>query len=140
MPGIGGALIGFGLGWLGLGGLSSVAGAVSGAMETRTTDVALTLTDVRSTVQVAISQGSASANNMSGGGSAGFGGWGSLLGGFGVGGVSGSLGMYNRTPEGIATAAAFFDAYNSMVQSLRNYKAQEVEGGLGRGGQLGVGQ
>jgi hypothetical protein len=45
----------------------------------------------------------------------------------------------SRTPEGKATVAAFMDAYNNMVVSLRNYKAQEVKGGLGRGGQLKVG-
>jgi hypothetical protein len=103
-------------------------------MESRTTDVALTLTDIRSTVQVAISSGSATANNMSASGAGAFGGWGGLFGGA----AGGSLGIYSRTPEGIATAAAFFDAYNSMVQSLRNYKAQDVKGGMGRGGQLKV--
>lgn len=129
--GLGGALLGAGLGVAGLGALASVATA---SMETRTTDVALTLTDIRSTVQVAISQGSATVNNMSGSGAAGFGGWGGLMGGV----VGAGLSAYSRTPEGTATAAAFFDAYNNMVQSLRNYKAQDVKGGLGRGGQLKV--
>jgi hypothetical protein len=132
--GLGGALLGAGLGAAGLGSFGALAGAVSGAMETRTTDVALTLTDIRSTVQVAISQGSATANNMSGSGAGAFGGWGGLMGGA----VGGGLGAYTRTPEGIATAAAFFDAYNNLVISLRNYKAQDVKGGLGRGGQLEV--
>jgi hypothetical protein len=31
------------------------------------------------------------------------------------------------------------DAYNNMVISLREYKAQQVKGGLGRGGVLKVG-
>ena len=44
------------------------------------------------------------------------------------------------TPQGKVIAAAFMDAYNNMVISLRNYKAQEVKGGLGRGGQLKVGK
>jgi uncharacterized protein (DUF3084 family) len=36
-------------------------------------------------------------------------------------------------------AAAFMDAYNQMVRSLRQYKAQTVQGqGLGGGGRLGV--
>lgn len=131
---IGGSLLNIGLGAAGLGSISSLTSAVSGAMQTRTTDVALTLTDIRSTVQVAISQGSASANNMSGTGSAAFGGWGDLMGGS----VHGSLGLYTKTPEGIATAAAFFDAYNNMVLSLRNYQAQDVRGGLGQGGRLEV--
>ncbi len=131
---LGAGLLGAGLGAAGLGGFGAIAGVVSGAMESRTTDVALTLTDIRSTVQVAISSGSATANNMSASGAGAFGGWGGLFGGA----AGGSLGIYSRTPEGIATAAAFFDAYNSMVQSLRNYKAQDVKGGMGRGGQLKV--
>jgi hypothetical protein len=126
---IGAGLIGAGLGAAGLGGLGAIAGAVSHAVETRTTDVALTLTDIRSTVQIAISQGSATANNMSTSGGGAFGGWGGLF----AGAAGGSIGMYSRTPEGIATAAAFFDAYNNMVQSLRSYKAQEVQGGGGSG-------
>ncbi len=132
--GLGGALLGAGLGAAGLGSFGALAGAVSGAMQTRTTDVALTLTDIRSTVQVAISQGSATANNMSASGFGAYGGWGGLMGGA----IGASLGAYTRTPEGIATAAAFFDAYNNMVQSLRNYKAQDVKGGMGQGGLLKV--
>ncbi|MDD2802163.1 MAG: CsgG/HfaB family protein [Methylobacter sp.] len=132
--GLGGALLGAGLGAAGLSSIGALAGAVSGAVETRTTDVALTLTDIRSTVQVAISQGSSTANNMSGSGSGAFGGWSGLF----AGATGGSLGAYSRTPEGIATAAAFFDAYNNMVQSVKNYKAQDVKGGMGQGGQLKV--
>ena len=51
----------------------------------------------------------------------------------------GALGGYTNTPEGKVLAAAFADAYNNMVRALRNYEAQEVEGGLGRGGRLKVG-
>lgn len=131
---LGGALVGAGLGAAGLGGLGAIAGAVSNAVETRTTDVALTLTDIRSTVQVAISQGSATANNMNMSGAGALGGWGGLFGGA----LGGSLGSYTRTPEGQATAAAFFDAYNNLVISVRNYKAQDVKGGMGRGGALKV--
>jgi len=58
-------------------------------------------------------------------------------GGFGGGG-GGGLGGYTNTPEGKVLAGAFADAYNRLVQSVRNYKAQEVKGGLGTGGQLGV--
>ena len=128
--GIGGALVNIGLGAAGLGGLSALTGAAAGEMQTKTSDVALTLTDIRSTVQISISSGSSSANNLSASG------WGGLFGGGGVGGAG--MGMYNRTPEGISIAAAFFDAYNGMVQSVRNYKAQEVKGGMGQGGQLKV--
>lgn len=132
--GVGGALLGAGLSAVGLGSVGAAAAQVAGAVESRTTDVALTLTDVRSTVQVAISQGSATANNMTSSGAGAFGGWGGLLGGA----VGGGMSSYTKTPEGIATAAAFFDAYNGMVQSLRNYQAQDVKGGLGRGGVLKV--
>ncbi len=134
--GAGGALIGLGLGAAGLGGLGALAGALAatGVTETKVTDVALTLTDIRSRVQVAISSGSATATNLSASGAGAFGGWGGLFGGA----AGASLGTYSRTPDGISTAAAFFDAYNGMVQSLRNYKAQDVKGGLGRGGQLQV--
>ena len=57
-----------------------------------------------------------------------------------VKGAAGGLSGFSRTPEGKATVAAFMDASNNMVISLRNYKAQEVKGGLGRGGQLKVGK
>ena len=131
---LGGALVGAGLGAAGLGGLGAIAGAVANSVETRTTDVALTLTDIRSTVQVAISQGSATADNVSMSGAGGLGGWGGLF----AGAVGGGLSSYTRTPEGQATAAAFFDAYNNLVVSVRNYKAQDVKGGMGRGGALKV--
>jgi hypothetical protein len=49
------------------------------------------------------------------------------------------VGGYTRTPQGKVIAAAFMDAFNQMVRSLRNYKAQTVRGqGLGGGGRLGV--
>ena len=53
-------------------------------------------------------------------------------------GVGGGLGGFSRTPEGKATVVAFIDAWNKMVVSLQDYKAQNVEGGLGRGGKLKV--
>jgi len=54
--------------------------------------------------------------------------------------VAGLLGGgYSRTPEGKQTVAAFVAAYNEMVVALRSYQAQEIEGGLGKGGKLKVG-
>ena len=47
-------------------------------------------------------------------------------------------GGYTNTPEGKVLAGAFADAYNRLVGAVRNYKAQEVKGGLGTGGGLGV--
>ena len=41
--------------------------------------------------------------------------------------------------SGKVISAAFMDAFNQMVISLRNYRAQTVQGqGLGGGGKLGV--
>ena len=111
----------------GLGGLMGGAiGAVAGGLEMKSSVVTLTLSDLRSAVQIAISEGSSTSNN-----------YGAALGVLG-GGVGGGLGGFATTPSGKATVAAFLDAYNGMVRSLKNYKAQEVKGGLGRGGRLKV--
>ncbi|MDP2262392.1 MAG: hypothetical protein Q8K24_04450 [Hydrogenophaga sp.] len=101
---------------------------LAGGLETKASVVTLTLFDIRSGVQIAISEGNATSTNF-----------GAALGAFG-GGAAAGLGGFSRTPEGKASVAAFVDAYNSMVVSLRNYRAQEVKGGLGKGGVLKVGQ
>jgi hypothetical protein len=107
--------------------LGGRGGQVIGAgMESKVSVVTLSLFDIRSSVQIAISEGNSTATNF-----------GAVLGAFG-GGAAGGLGGFSQTPEGKATVAAFVDAYNSMVISLRNYKAQDVKGGLGRGGTLKV--
>lgn len=103
-------------------------GAIAGSMESKASVVTLTMFDIRSGVQIAISEGNATATN-----------YGAALGAFG-GGAAAGLSGFSRTPEGKATVAAFMDAYNNMVISLKNYKAQEVKGGLGKGGVLKVGQ
>ena len=113
----------------GVGGLfGSVGALVGGAMQSKASVVTLSMFDIRSGVQISISEGNATATNF-----------GAALGGLG-GGAAAGLGGFSRSPEGKATVAAFMDAYNNMVVSLRNYKAQEVKGGLGRGGQLKVGK
>lgn len=113
----------------GLGGLLGGVGAVvGGAMQSRVSVVTLSMFDIRSGVQISISEGNATSTNF-----------GAALGAIG-GSAAGGLGGFSRTPEGKATVAAFVDAYNNMVISLRNYKAQEVKGGLGKGGRLKVGQ
>jgi hypothetical protein len=113
------------------GGLASLLGgglgSIAGSLESKASVVTLTMFDIRSGVQIAISEGNSTATNF-----------GAALGAFG-GGAAGGLSGFSRTPEGKATVAAFMDAYNSMVVSLRNYKAQDVKGGLGRGGALKVG-
>jgi len=111
-----------------LGGLfGRTAGAISGSMESKVSVVTLTLYDIRSGVQIGISEGNATATN-----------YGAAFGALG-GGAAGGLGGFSRTPAGKASVAAFIDAYNNMVISLRNYKAQSVQGGLGKGGTLKVG-
>ncbi|MDM0069828.1 peptidoglycan-binding protein [Variovorax sp. J31P207] len=106
---------------------SGLIGAIGGSLKTKEASTLLTLIDNRSGVQIAASEGSASKTD--------FGGFGALGGMSGAGG----LGGYTRTAEGKVIAAAFMDAFNQMVVSLRDYKAQTVQGqGLGGGGRLGV--
>ena len=110
-----------------IGGLyNSTLGAIAGGLEMKSSVVTLSLFDIRSAVQISASEGSATANN-----------YGAALAAFG-GGAGGGLGGFSKTPEGKATVAAFVDAYNGMVRALRNYEAQDVKGGLGRGGALKV--
>ena len=106
--------------------LGGTLGRVAGSVQSKSSVVTLSLYDIRSAVQISASEGSSTATNF-----------GAALGAFG-GSAAGSLGGFSRTPEGKATVAAFIDAYNGMVVSLRNYKAQNVKGGLGRGGRLKV--
>ena len=101
-------------------------GALAGGLQSKSSVVTLTMLDIRSGVQIGISEGNSTATN-----------YGAALGAFGSS-AAGGLSGFSRTPEGKATVAAFMDAYNSMVISLRNYKAQQVKGGLGRGGVLKV--
>ena len=54
------------------------------------------------------------------------------------GGAWGGAGGFTNTPQGKVLAAAFMDSYNGLVKAVRNYKAQDVEGGLGNGGTLKV--
>jgi hypothetical protein len=119
--------MGGGLGGLVGGRYSGVLAAVGGNLQTKEASALLTLIDNRSGVQVAASEGSASKTD--------FGAFGSVFGGGGAGG----LGGYTNTAQGKVISAAFMDAFNQMVVSLRNYKAQTVQGqGLGGGGRLGV--
>jgi curli biogenesis system outer membrane secretion channel CsgG len=101
-------------------------GALAGGLRTSEASTTLTLVDNRSGVQLASAEGAASNTDFN------------LFGaGFGSGGAAG-LGGYTNTPEGKVLAGAFADAYNRLVVAVRNYKAQEVKGGLGTGGTLGV--
>ncbi|WP_156802310.1 CsgG/HfaB family protein [Leeia oryzae] len=100
---------------------------LGGSIKTREASTLLTLIDNRSSVQIASAEGSASKSDFD------------LFAGLAGASGRGSIGGYSNTPQGKVIAAAFMDAFNQMVRSLRNYKAQEVKGGLGKGGQLKVG-
>ena len=120
--GIGGAL-----GGLVGGGRGRAIAQLGASMQTKEASALLTLIDNRSGVQVAAAEGSASKTD--------FGAFGALAGRS----AGGNLGGYTNTAQGKVIAAAFMDAFNQMVRSLRNYKAQTVRGqGLGGGGRLGV--
>jgi curli biogenesis system outer membrane secretion channel CsgG len=121
--GVGGGLGGFG-------GFGAVAGLVAGGLKSNEASTTLLMVDNRSGVQLAAAVGSAQNYDYN------------LLGaGFGVGGGGGgggALGGYSNTPEGKILIASFMDSYNQIVRATRNYTAQEVKGGLGTGGTLGV--
>ena len=106
--------------------LGSVGALLGGSMNVKEASTLLTLIDNRSSVLLAAAEGS--ARNMD------FGAIGGLLGSA----AGGGLGGYSNTAEGKVIVAAFTDSYNNLVRAVRNYKAQEVQGGLGTGGGLGV--
>ena len=109
------------------GGSGSAVAAIGGGLQTREASAMLTLVDNRSGVQVAASEGSASKTDLN------------LFGGLFGGRAGAGLGGYTNAPQGKGITAAFMDAFNQMVRSLRNYRAQSVQGqGLGGGGRLGV--
>ena len=112
-----------------IGGLigSNTFGALAGGLKSNEAATTLLLIDNRSGVQVSSSVGSAKNFDYN------------LFGGAFGGGVGGGAGGFTNTPEGKVLTAAFADSYNQMVRALRNYRAQTVEGGLGKGGQLKVG-
>jgi curli biogenesis system outer membrane secretion channel CsgG len=91
-------------------GIGAVVGGVS--IKSKTADVVLTLTDVRSTEQVSLEQGHAKKTDLGwmGGGGAGF------FGGFAAGGAS----SYANTEIGQVIAMAYLDAYTKMVNDVKN--------------------
>jgi len=101
---VGGALGGF-LGH----GLGAVVGGVS--LKSKTADVVLTLTDVRSTEQVALEQGHAKKTDLGWtGGGLGF------FGGFAAAGAS----SYANTEIGQVVAMAYLDAYTKLVNDVKS--------------------
>lgn len=97
-----------GLGGLIGGGVGAIVGSLN--IHSSTADVVLTVTDVRSSEQVAMEEGHASKSDVSFG--AGGGGW--------WGGGGGMLGVsnYQHTEIGQVVALAYIDAYAKMVSEL----------------------
>ena len=110
-----------------LGARNRKLGALAGGLKRKGASTTLLLIDNRSSVQIAAATGKAQKFDFSAG-----------LGGFSSS-AAGVVGGFTETPEGKIIVAAFADSYNKMVKSLRNYRAQEVKGGLGKGGKLKVG-
>lgn len=115
-----------GLGGLVGGLLGGVAGGVAGGLKSNEASTTLLLIDNRSSVQISAAVGNAKNYDFN------------LFGGLFSGGGLGA-GGFTDTPEGKIIAASFADSYNKMVAALRNYQVQNVKGGLGKGGQLKVG-
>jgi len=111
---IGGALGGF---------LHGMAGAVVGgiSLKSKTADVVLTLTDVRSTEQVALEQGHYKQTDLGWGA-----GGGAFFGGFAAAGAS----SYANTEIGKVITMAYLDAFTKLVTQIRgmdlNAKADNV--------------
>jgi hypothetical protein len=95
-----------------LGGLGGVVGAVAGgiSLKSKTADVVLTLTDVRSTEQVALQQGHAKKTDL---------GW--KAGGAGFMGAFAAVGAssYSNTEIGQVVTAAYLDAYVKLVKEVQ---------------------
>ena len=91
-------------------GIGAIAGGIS--LKSKTADVVLTLTDVRSTEQISLQQGHAKKTDlgwMGGGGGMGF------FGGFAAAGVS----SYANTEIGQVVATAYAEAFTKMVADVK---------------------
>jgi len=92
--------------------LGGVAGAVMGgiSLKSKTADVVLTLTDVRSTEQVSLQQGHSKKTDLGWGA-----GGGAFFGGFAAAGAS----SYANTEIGQVVTAAYLDAYIKLVNDVK---------------------
>jgi len=103
--------------------LGGVAGAVVGgiSLKSKTADVVLTLTDVRSTEQVALEQGHSKKTDLGWGA-----GGGAFFGGFAAAGAS----SYANTEIGQVVTMAYLDSYTKLVNDIKgmslNAKADNV--------------
>jgi len=92
--------------------LGGVAGAVVGgiSLKSKTADVVLTLTDVRSTEQVALEQGHSKKTDLGWGA-----GGGAFFGGFAAAGAS----SYANTEIGQVVTMAYLDAFTKLVSQVK---------------------
>lgn len=99
----GGAGVGAAVGSL-FGGIGSIVGAVAGGLKFQEASTTLTLSDVRSTMQVAAASGVYKNSDWA------------------FGGVLGAVGggAYTSTDEGKLVAGALLDNYNNMVRDIRD--------------------
>jgi curli biogenesis system outer membrane secretion channel CsgG len=93
--------------------LGGVAGAVMGgiSLKSKTADVVLTMTDVRSTEQVSLQQGHAKKTDLGWGA-----GGGAFFGGFAAAGAS----SYANTEIGQVVTAAYLDAFVKLINDVKN--------------------
>ncbi|HKT72797.1 MAG TPA: CsgG/HfaB family protein [Steroidobacteraceae bacterium] len=100
--------------------LGGVAGAVVGgvSLKSKTADVVLTLTDVRSTEQVALEQGHSKKTDLGWGA-----GGGAFFGGFAAAGAS----SYANTEIGKVVAMAYLDAYTKLVTDIKGMSLNAKE-------------
>jgi curli biogenesis system outer membrane secretion channel CsgG len=115
----GGKSIGGGFGGLlgrRAGGLGVVLGGVS--LKKKTADVVLTLTDVRSTEEVAVVKGHAKKTNVGWGA-----GGGAFWGGFAAAGAS----SYANTEIGQVVAMAYLDAFTKLVAEVKEVKKDTTD-------------
>ena len=105
----GGSRIGGMLGGIVGGKAGALLGGVS--LKSKTADVVLTLTDVRSTEQVAVVEGHAKKTDMGWGA-----GGGAFFGGFAAAGAS----SYSNTEIGQVVAMAYLDSYTKLVKDVKS--------------------
>lgn len=89
-------------------GIGVVLGGVN--LKSKTADVVLTLTDVRSTEEVAVVQGHAKKTDL---------GWGAGGGGFFGAFAAGGVSSYSNTEIGQVVAMAYLDAYKKLLVELQ---------------------